>query len=116
MECGHYRTRAYRHSFNALSTDLCAHCRLWCVYELDVALDVQEQLRLEADPRAEGFVRVEFSKKAAVHFWQCVLEWAAKKAAEDGIDLETWTAEQVGDAECLYCHNCTCHNYIVLLP
>ena len=38
--------------------------RLWCVHELDEALDVMDTYTAEGDARGESFVVVEFSQRA----------------------------------------------------
>jgi len=49
--------------------------RLWCVYELDVALDVMDALERAGDARARGFVAVEFSQQAVTEYRGRIKEW-----------------------------------------
>jgi len=76
--------------------------RLWCVYELNEALDVQEELQREGDLRADGFVKVEFSDKASGLYAQRIHDWAVQQAVVEGIDLESWLTKQTEGPEYAY--------------
>lgn len=76
--------------------------RLWCVYELDVALDMQEQLLRMGDWRGEKFVQVEFSHTASILYAQRIRDWVDQQATDEGVDLETWAARQVKGPEYAY--------------
>jgi hypothetical protein len=88
--------RSERLSFMCLSitSEEDPYDRLWCVYELNVALDVQEELVAKDDPRASTFILVELSVAAASKYAKRMREWASKQARDAGLDVATWEKQQ----------------------
>lgn len=88
--------------------------RLWCVYELDVALSVMQARREDGDPETDGFVAVEFSKRAVKVYKDRISRWALDRAKAEGLTLAVWKARQPYGPECSYylnhidCEKATC--------
>ena len=64
--------------------------RLWCVHELDEALDVMDVYKAEGDARGEAFVVVEFSQRA----WDLYRGKMVTHAFGQGVDVSLMGEEQ----------------------
>ena len=96
--------RSDRLSFMCLSitSEEDPYQRLWCVYELNVALDVQEDLLSKGDPRASSFILVELSVAAATAYAKRMREWASEQAQKAQLDVAEWMKQQPQGPEHAY--------------
>jgi len=76
--------------------------RLWCVYELNTALMVQDQLREKRSERADTFINIEWSEKALIAYSKRIDDWARKQAKSEGRIVEEWEAMQEFGSEYAY--------------
>ena len=83
--------------------------RLWCVYELDVALDVKDAYEQADDERGSTFVIVEFSQRAWDVYRGRIIEWSQGEAERAGISVDEWERRgELGPEYAYYRSNVLC--------
>ena len=88
--------------------------RLWCVHELDEALDVMEKYKAAGDVRGKEMVIVEWSEVARVKYCTAMQAWAREQAASQSKEYEQWVAGLEHGVEHAYymatidCEKATC--------